>query len=69
MITKPGVAKMLTGKAPFARSSAMNTMAAIVEEQAPPIGEPNPSLPAPLRWCVERGRLRTAKIAMHRRRT
>jgi len=46
--------EMLTGKAPFARSSAMSTMAAIVEENAPPIGELNPSVPAPLRWCVER---------------
>jgi serine/threonine protein kinase len=46
--------EMLTGKAPFARSSAMSTMAAIVEEQAPPIGELNPTVPAPLRWCVER---------------
>ncbi len=46
--------EMLTGKAPFARSSAMSTMAAIVEEQATPIGELNPSVPAPLRWCVER---------------
>ncbi|MEO7141992.1 MAG: hypothetical protein ABI165_00650, partial [Bryobacteraceae bacterium] len=31
-----------------------STMAAIVDDPAPPIGELNPSVPAPLRWCVER---------------
>jgi serine/threonine protein kinase len=46
--------EMLTGKAPFARSSDLSTMAAIAEEPAPPIRELNPAVPAPLRWCVER---------------
>jgi hypothetical protein len=41
--------EMLTGKVPFARAGAMSTMAAIVEEQAPPMGELNPSVPVPLR--------------------
>ncbi len=36
--------EMLTGKAPFARSSAMSTMAAIVEENAPPSGRPGSRL-------------------------
>ena len=46
--------EMLTGKAPFARSSDLSTMAAIAEEPAPPIRELNPAVPSPLRWCVER---------------
>ena len=46
--------EMITGKQPFARGSAMSTMAAIVEEPPQPIAELNPSIPAPLKWCVER---------------
>jgi len=46
--------EMITGKPAFARSSAISTMAAIVEEQAKPVTEANPAIPAPLRWCVER---------------
>ena len=46
--------EMLTGKPAFSRSSAVSTMAAIAEEAAPPLSELNPSVPAPLRWCVER---------------
>ena len=46
--------EMITGKPAFSRSSAMSTMAAIIEEQARPIADLNPSVPAPLRWCVER---------------
>jgi Tol biopolymer transport system component len=44
----------IAGQAAFARSSAMNTMAAIVEEQAKPVAEFNPAVPAPLRWCLDR---------------
>src|SRR5581483_8343597 len=46
--------EMLTGKAAFARSSAVSTMAAIVEEPTPPLVELNPPIPMPLCWCVER---------------
>jgi serine/threonine protein kinase/Tol biopolymer transport system component len=46
--------EMITGKQPFARGSAMSTMAAIVEELPQPIAELNPGVPAPLKWCVER---------------
>ena len=46
--------EMLTGKAPFARSSAVSTMAAIVDEHAQPLTELNPAVPAPVRWCIER---------------
>jgi Tol biopolymer transport system component len=44
----------IAGKPAFARSSAMSTMAAIVEEQAQPVAEINPAVPAPLRWCLDR---------------
>ena len=46
--------EMLTGKAPFSRSSNLSTMAAIIEEPAPSMRDLNPSVPAPLRWSVER---------------
>ena len=46
--------EMATGKAAFARSSAVSTMAAIVEERVPSLSEACPAAPAPLRWCVER---------------
>ena len=46
--------EMLAGKPAFARSSAMSTMAAIVEEQAKPVTDFNPAVPAPLRWCLDR---------------
>jgi serine/threonine protein kinase len=42
--------EMLTGKPAFARSSAVSTMAAIVDEPAKPLAELNPAVPAPLRW-------------------
>ena len=44
----------IAGQPAFARSSAMSTMAAIVEEQAKPVAEFNPAVPAPLRWCLDR---------------
>ena len=46
--------EMLAGKPAFARSSAVSTMAAIVEEPTPPLSEVNPAVPPPLRWCIER---------------
>jgi Tol biopolymer transport system component len=46
--------EMIAGKPAFARSSAMSTMAAIVEEQAKPVSEFNPAVPAPVRWCLDR---------------
>ena len=48
------VYEMIAGKAAFARSSAVSTMAAIVEEGARPLAEVNAAVPPPLRWCVER---------------
>lgn len=46
--------EMITGKVAFTRASAVGTMAAILEEQAQPIAEVNPAVPAPVRWCIER---------------
>jgi Tol biopolymer transport system component len=46
--------EMISGQTAFARTSAVGTMAAIVEDRARPLGELNAATPAPLRWCVER---------------
>jgi len=43
--------EMLTGKQPFKRGSAPQTLAAIIAEDAPSLPS---SLPVPLRWVVER---------------
>ncbi len=43
--------EMLAGKQGFARPSAVQTMSAIIEEEAPPIDRP---LPPQLRWVMER---------------
>ena len=46
--------EMLTGKRPFQRESSAQTMAAIIEDDPPPVSELNPKAPAPVRWIVER---------------
>jgi serine/threonine protein kinase/Tol biopolymer transport system component len=46
--------EMVTGKRPFQRESSAQTMAAIIEDEPPPITELNPKTPAPVRWIVER---------------
>ncbi len=46
--------EMVTGKRPFQRSSAAETLVAILREQAEPIGVQNPDAPAPLCWAIER---------------
>jgi serine/threonine protein kinase len=43
--------RMLTGQAAFERSSSAGTMAAIIEDELPPI---SPTIPAPVRWAVQR---------------
>ncbi len=45
--------EMLTGIQPFARPSAVETMAAIVREEPPPLPE-GLRIPAPLLWILER---------------
>ena len=43
--------RMLTGQPAFERSSSAGTMAAIIEDEVPPIA---PTIPAPVRWAVQR---------------
>src|SRR5437667_9735721 len=45
---------MDTGKRAFQRSTAAETLVAILREQAEPIGRQNPDAPAPLCWAIER---------------
>jgi len=45
---------MATGKRAFQRKTAVDTLAAILNEEPEPIGVLNPQVPAPLRWIVER---------------
>ena len=46
--------EMVTGKRAFQRSTAAETLVAILREQAEPIGVQNPDAPAPLCWAIER---------------
>ncbi len=46
--------EMVTGKRAFQRSTAAETLVAILREQAAPIGVQNPDAPAPLCWAIER---------------
>jgi len=46
--------EMVTGKRPFPRNTAAETLVAIMREQAEPIAVQNPEVPAPLCWAIER---------------
>ena len=46
--------EMATGRRAFQRSSAPQTLAAIIQDEPEPIVAINPRIPAPLRWIVER---------------
>ena len=46
--------EMATGRSPFLRSTAAETMVATIREEPEPIGARNPQVPAPLRWVIER---------------
>jgi len=46
--------EMVAGKRPFQRSTAAETLVAILREQAEPIGVQNRDAPAPLCWAIER---------------
>jgi serine/threonine protein kinase/Tol biopolymer transport system component len=46
--------EMLTGQRAFNRSTAVETMSAIIRDDATPIGQLAPSIPVPVRWIVER---------------
>ena len=45
---------MATGKRAFQKKTAIDTLAAILNEEPEPIAAVNPQVPAPLRWIVER---------------
>src|ERR1700676_170898 len=46
--------EMVTGKRAFRRSTAAETLVAILREQAEPLGAQNRDAPAPLCWAIER---------------
>src|SRR5438105_973791 len=46
--------EMVTGKRAFQRSTAAETLVAILREQPEPMGGQNPDAPAPLCWAIER---------------
>ncbi len=46
--------EMATGRRAFARPSAPQTLAAIIQEEPEPIAAVNAKIPAPVRWIVER---------------
>ena len=46
--------EMATGKRPFQRDSAPQTLTAIIQDDPEPVGALNPRAPAPLRWAIER---------------
>ena len=46
--------EMGTGKKPFQRDTAAQTMAAIIQEDPEPITTANARVPAPLRWIIDR---------------
>ena len=53
--------EMATGRRPFVRGSAPETLAAIIRDEPHPIAELNPTIPAPLRWIIERCLAKEAK--------
>jgi eukaryotic-like serine/threonine-protein kinase len=46
--------EMLTGRAPFRRETAVDTLAAVLHDDLPSIAGLAPACPVPLRWIVER---------------
>ncbi len=46
--------EMASGRQAFRRETPVQTVAAIIEDPAEPLALLNPSLPAPLRWMIER---------------
>jgi Tol biopolymer transport system component len=46
--------EMATGRRPFHRDSAPQTLAAVIEDEPEPIAAINPKIPGPVRWIVER---------------
>jgi len=46
--------EMATGRRAFLRESSPETLAAIIRDEPEPIAEVSPSVPAPVRWVIER---------------
>jgi hypothetical protein len=46
--------EMATGKRAFQKSTAVDTLSAILHEEPPPVEQSNREAPAPFRWIVER---------------
>ena len=46
--------EMLTGRRAFSGPTAVETLSAIIRDDPTPIGQLNPSVPAPIRWIVDR---------------
>jgi Tol biopolymer transport system component len=46
--------EMATGKAPFRRATAAQTLAAIIQDEPESVAAVNPKVPPPLRWILER---------------
>jgi len=46
--------QLLTGAPPFARASAAETIAALLDDEPPALAEVNPRVPRPIAWIVER---------------
>ena len=46
--------EIATGRKPFQKKTAAETMSAIIREEPEPIGKVQPDVPPPLRWIVER---------------
>ena len=46
--------EMVTGKRPFQRATAAETLVAILRDPLEPVGVANPDAPAPLCWAIER---------------
>jgi Tol biopolymer transport system component len=46
--------ELLAGRPPFRRPTAPQTMAAVLEDEPPPLAEASPRVPRPVAWVVER---------------
>jgi len=61
--------EMAAGKRAFQRSTAVQTLSAIIQDEPEPLSSAAPKGPANLVWIIERCLPRTRKSAMARRRT
>src|SRR5688572_18206507 len=46
--------EMLAGRRAFSRATAIETLSAIIRDEAPPLRALNPAIPVPLQWIVDR---------------